>query len=906
MPLTRVTQFLLLATALFAFARPVAAVETTGQLKVLCFDESGSPMLGAKISLSGPSMMGIREGITNYKGEAWMANVPSGLYTVLVELSGYQSKLVRDVRVSMGSMTPVEVVLKPFVAHEETVEVVEAKPTLDVESSAQGSSMTKEFLEDVPTGRSYQTIAQATAGVTGGSNPNVMGGASQENAWLLDGVNISDPVTGTFSMNFNYDSVEEVQILTGLYKAEYGQALGGIINVQTESGSNEFENRTGVVYSNGSFSPRRDAIYQPNGEEIESSEFDSIYDSLYLSTASGGPIVKDRIWFHSSYQYTLSRSSKMGVEAPRRFEGHYLYGKVTAMPHTSHRITVSGMANPTNIDNTRQSNRVLPEAERRQSQGNNMVTAKWEWFMSDQVVFNAQYTHMKETIEITPVPCTWDTSEPGKYCEEGQPEGYIDLWTPGIYGRYDAYSRQNYYYYYYDDRLMDNISGDLALYLPDFLGSMELKVGANVRWLGQDTVSGYTGNVWINERLEDEGDPSSVVNYYWVERPGALHSTGSGTEIAAFVQDTWKPRQNLTLDVGLRYERAIFRNDVGRRIVNTQIFLPRASFSWDPKNNKRAKIYGGFGMFGDGGRIAVSSFLDENASGYKLFLGEYFDDYENNSWDAYYNERGQSDYELWENMASPRSYEFTVGYDQLVWEQLMVGISGTTKLFRNLWEDDEVNLIWNEDGSATVGSQSGIYDDFFRLRTPTIARRDYFGVTLHVRQRLHRNFQIDSSLTYSVTKGLTDDYLTIALDNPVQFPNEYGFLPYDRPWVAKIAGSYRFPYMFTVGARFTYTSGSRYDRKYMSGKSTSYELYRMPIGSFDTLDAYSTLDLKVKKSFKMAQAGMLELAIEGSNLFNSRVATSIFSSELNQEGQIEAQSRQRPFSLEFQLYYQFK
>jgi len=880
------------------------AVETTGQLKVIAVDVDDVALLGARVTVASPELMGTRSSTTNYKGEAWLPNLPPGVYSVRVELTGYKTLLVEQVRISIGGMTPVDVVLKPFVAAEETMEIVVARPTLDVESASTGETLDKEFLEDVPAGRSYQNTAHFTAGVTGGSNPNVMGGADNENAWLLDGVNISDPVTGTFSMNFNYDSIEEVQILTGLYKAEYGQALGGIINVVTDSGSNDFEMHTGVNYSNGNMSPRRDAVYQPDGEEIESSEYDTVEESLYVSSTVAGPIMRDRIWFHGSYQYTLTRRSTMGVEAPRRFEGHYVFAKLTASPHYDHTFTAQVSGNPANIDNTRQSNRVLPEAEGRQTQGNNIFSGKWAWYLGDWGVLNTQYTYMKEYLEITPVPCTHDRSQPGKYCEEDQAEGYIDLWTPGIYGRYDAYSRQNYYRYNYDDRPMHNASSELTVYLPDFLGSMEFKTGVNVRILGQDQISGYTGNTWINERLEDQGDPSSVINYYWVERPGALHSRGTGFELAAYLQDTWKPRANLTFDLGLRYERADIRNDVGRKIVNTQIFLPRLSFSWDPANNRRAKIYGGFGMFGDGGRISVSGFLDENTLGYKLYLGEYFDRNENHSYDMYSHDYGQSDYALWPEMAPPRSYEFTVGYDQIIWEQLMVGLSFTAKMFRNLWEDDEINLIWNDSGTATIGSQSGIYDDFFRLRTPTLARRDYYGVTLKVKQRLHRNFQVMGSLTYSSLKGITDDYLTIALDNPTQYPFEYGYLPADKPWVAKVAGSYRFPYRFTLGLTFGYFAGSRFDREYMSGHG-GYDLYRTPRGSFDSLNGYSYLDLRVSKTIDMGQAGDVLLAVDFTNIFNARYATGISGSELNEEGEIEATSRMGAYAMEFQLQYNF-
>ena len=79
------------------------------------------------------------------------------------------------------------------------------------------------------------------AGVTGGANPNVGGASGNENTYLMDGVNITDPVTGTFSLNFNFDAIEQLQVLTSAYDPEYGQNLGGAINIVTETGGNTLE-----------------------------------------------------------------------------------------------------------------------------------------------------------------------------------------------------------------------------------------------------------------------------------------------------------------------------------------------------------------------------------------------------------------------------------------------------------------------------------------------------------------------------------------------------------------------------------------------------------------------------------------------------------------------------------------
>jgi hypothetical protein len=69
---------------------------------------------------------------------------------------------------------------------------------------------------------------------------NVAGASSNENTYMMDGINITDPVTGTFSLNFNFDAIEQLQVLTSAYDPEYGQNLGGAINIVTDSGGNIF------------------------------------------------------------------------------------------------------------------------------------------------------------------------------------------------------------------------------------------------------------------------------------------------------------------------------------------------------------------------------------------------------------------------------------------------------------------------------------------------------------------------------------------------------------------------------------------------------------------------------------------------------------------------------------------
>jgi outer membrane receptor for Fe3+-dicitrate len=116
--------------------------------------------------------------------------------------------------------------------------------------------------------RAYQTAIEVVPGVadqTGaGGNPSVFGANLGQNSYQVDGLNTTDPVTHTFSLNFGFDAIQEIAIQTGGFEAEYGRAVGGIINVITKSGGNRFSGTADARYTTSS--PSRDrgsATFRP-------------------------------------------------------------------------------------------------------------------------------------------------------------------------------------------------------------------------------------------------------------------------------------------------------------------------------------------------------------------------------------------------------------------------------------------------------------------------------------------------------------------------------------------------------------------------------------------------------------------------------------------------------------------
>ena len=903
-PARRVLLPLLLVAGLLLPAA-ASATEQTGKIRGTITDISGAGLEGVQIKVLSPSMQGIRTTTTAPGGTYWLPGLPPGDYELMAEMSGYQSYVKQELRISIGAVLTVNIQLT-LAEVAESVVVVDTRPVIDTSSSTQGQVVTKEHLEALPTGRSYQSATRLTPGVTGGSNPNAAGGSSRENKWLLDGANTTDPVTGTFSYNFNLEAIEEIEVITGAFRAENGGTLGALINVRTRSGSNTFAGSVRGFYSNANWSPKRDAIYSPDGVQMEGSEFDRDSERIDLSLSLGGPVLKDRIWFFSAVQYIRNASTAQGVRSPRVFSGHDVFAKLTVTPFRRHQLQVSVHNSAANISNQSQNRYYLPEAQRHQHQSTLTVGVLYDWIISNNVRANLHYTHLDSNIDVTPQPCTWRDDDRFKQCEEGQPEGYIDYLTPAHYGSYGAPFSGNYYYYSINDRKRDGLRASLSAFLVSPFGTHEIKGGLELSWVTADILTAYTGNLYYVDRLEDVEDPSTVVNRYWRETQGQLYQRNRGNTQFVYLQDTWEPVPGLSIDLGVKYDRAALHNDIGEKIVGFDFVSPVGGIAWDPTGQQVAKIYLGGGVVADASRLSIASFLDKNGLGRKMFLGEYYSDrYTNYSFDQYSYVSSQSNYIKHDQLTAPRVYNIVAGFEFQPVGRLKLGVTGSAKLFRNLWEDDEVNYIWNGSGTDSIGVINGVQDNFFRLRTPNSARRNWYGLTFSARQEFFNNFLVDINYTLSMTRGLTSTHITAALDNPTQEPYEYGWLSSDRPHVVKASGAYRFPFGLQIGGSFYLQSGSRFDREYYSAKGFGgYENYAAERGTFDSVDPYWSIDLKVSYYLRLPHEKLLA-SVELNNVTNNRAATSIQTGELNLNGEYLPGSRQAPMSLVLGLGYDF-
>ncbi len=902
---------LMLLLMVLALSLPSAALAgiTTGAIKGTTVDEGGLPIPGVLLTISSESLIGgAQQRYSDDSGRFAFFELPPGLYELTAEKAGFAKIIKPNLQTNIGRTMQLTIEMPLMQAGEEIV-VEESRPTIDTEQTSKGEVLSREFLQRMPTGRSYQSAVQAAPGVTGGGNPNVGGAGADENTYMLDGVNITDPVTGTFSMNFNFDAIEQLEVLTNALDPEYGEGLGGVINIVTQSGSNRMEFDTRVWVENATWSPKMDARYAADGIELAPTGFDSQWEWYQISTKISGPIIRDKAWFILSYEWDRTLIANVGIDLPRDYDAHYLLGKITFQPNAAHRFTFLGHTDPTTVDNTGQSDRyVKPDAQGRQAQGGYIGSLQWDWFISPETFLETKLTTQKSFIEVYGVPCTHNKELGYHPCEADELENALDFTTPGRIGSYNAFDSDNFPYYYFDDRYRYNLTSKFSLLQIEAAGLHDIKTGIELDRTIWEQIVGYTGNMYFVDLNEVSYAPSTYKNFYWWEISGPYNTVAQGDHFGWFLQDAWKPIDNLTFRYGVRFDRTVQRNDQGDGVVDAGLWGPRIFTAWDPWGDGKTVIRGGYGRVNDTGRLSVAAFASQaNTFGSKAYWGEYLSSYSNYSTDQVaYDDGVMRDY-VWDNTIAPHADEFIIGFQREIVQDMAVGASFMARFTRNVYDYDEVNLIWDEDGYAIIGTDDGQYRGIYRLRTADIARRDYYQTDVQFKKNYADRWQLLATYSYIISRGTLQSSVSGSLTNPEQLDYRYGNLWTDMRHQVKAFGSYDLPWdpwTTKVGMGIQYYSGNPYTRYYYSEASNGQGLLKDNMGYYTRTEGYWTWDIQVSQAIPVRK-GELEATVMLDNLTNNQQADSRYSYYVNTQNRWIIASRQNPLGVSLGLRYHF-
>src|SRR4051812_16591443 len=285
---------ILAANAAPLFAQAVQTSTLTGTVK----DGSGGVLPGVTVTASSPSQVGgAQTSVTDSQGVYRFPALHPGIYQVDTALSGFKTVRQTGVTLQLGTTTTIDVTLA-VASVSETVQVVGETPVVDIKSSASNTQLTDAVLQNLPTGRFQPDVINLTPGV---SSNVAYGGAQSSNALLMDGVDVSDPEGGTPWSFFNYNWVEQIQVVALGANAEYGGFTGVAANSIIRSGSNRVhglleyltERKNWVANNTTSLSAALQKTFTPR-------EIDSYWDT---TGQVGFPIVKDKLFMFSGVQY---------------------------------------------------------------------------------------------------------------------------------------------------------------------------------------------------------------------------------------------------------------------------------------------------------------------------------------------------------------------------------------------------------------------------------------------------------------------------------------------------------------------------------------------------------------------------------------------------------------------------
>jgi hypothetical protein len=866
-------KFLTQIALLLVFLPGVAfASVTTGTIKGTTVDGDGLPIPGVKITIRSDNLMGPRTANTDGEGRFLFVELPPGTYELTAEKEGFGTVKSPSIPVNVGRTVnlPIEMALAEAGAE---VTIKDKPPAVDTESANRGSVLTKEFLNRIPTGRSYQQAAQLAVGTTGGANPNIGGAGYNENTYLLDGVNITDPVTGTFSVNFNFDAIEQIEVIVNPWDPEY-RGLGGTINVVTETGGNNLEVISGIYHQNGSWSPKQDWRWAADGQQLAPTDFGSRFETWQVGAKISGPIVRDKAWFIASYQMTRSLIANAGVQLPRDFDGHYVLAKLTFQPTSEHRFTAFLQTDPTTIDNLYASSRFIkPEAQGRQAQGGFVASLQWDWFISPQTFLETKTLVQKTYLESYGVPCTHDRDLEYNACEPTEYENAIDFVTPGRIGINNAYDSDNEIRYDFDDRWRGNIQSKFSLLQVDFLGTHDFKAGFDGETMLWERTFGVNGNLVYYDLNVLSYNPDSLQNYYWVEYSGPFSFASTAQSAGVFIQDVWKPISNLTFRYGTRYDRQVFRNDLGEPIVNTGLWGPRFSAIWDPFSDGKTKIQASLGRFNDNSRLAVASYLNQSGLGAKLYLGEFFGTHSNTASDDYSYSPNENFNTVMPGIIAPRADAFEVGGEREIFKDFVFATYFTGRYTRNLYAFDELNYIYGEDGYNSIATTDGTLNQYPRLRTPSVARRTYYRTDVQFRKVESHRWEALGTYSYTRSFGTVQTAPSgfLAVGPQVQY-YENGNLGTDIRHDVTMQAYWDIPddpWTTQIGGVLTLESGYPISRGYNSAQTAGGSYLRQTVGTYARTEAWWSLDLQLRQEIPVRK-GALAGRVQVFNIFNNR------------------------------------
>jgi hypothetical protein len=762
--------------------RALPAQETTGSMRGQVVAKSGEPIAGIPAIISGHDLLGSRSASTDSQGFFQVLALPPGVYSVRISRIGSRLVLLEDVAVGLGQTTSLPTItLEESPIQLEPVRVTAPRLSIDALHTDIGATLSAADYAELPGDRDYKSMMSILphANESNRGDPiNVAGATGLENMYYVDGVNVTTPLKAETGTGLPYNFVRAVEVKTGAYQAQYGNALGALVNAVTYSGTNDFEAN---IFAYGTHSGLR---ARPRAEPTLRESKAASYD---IGLRVSGPVLRDRIWYSAAYNPRVDRVAReiQGQgEFTDRTNSRFFAGKLTWQSSPATEIQLSAFGDPTGRHAV-----AVPSG----------APAGLTPLNPDPYLTRLRRGGWVRALHVTRtfgerglLEASLSRSD-SRQTTEGETE--VARTTPRVV-----------------DQFTRTISGGM--------GIVENSTMARSSAMLRGTVSARSHTVVIGGELEDAAANRSVYTNagFRVQRDALgrfmAFTEGGGGEFhnrmpISYLQDSWRVTEGFTLNVGTRWSSQTLYGASGRvaqRFPNE--LQPRVGFIWQLGESKSQALFGSVGRFYQQLPLnLVSLFYVDHA----FLISFYSTDPRQPGAVA----DSVSDFSSLESDA-PRNIphvnaehfdEISLGYERVVGKSARV----TARLIRR---ELRSSYQWGFGPQGIVFGTPG-KGDFAFLPKPV---RRYSGLELtasgetrSVRYRssyvLSRNWGNYTGY-YEPDFGFANPGGNAGFIAPHQAVNSEGLLPNDRTHVFKLSGETNLPGGVNTGITFSWESGS--------------------------------------------------------------------------------------------------
>lgn len=590
-------------------ASPVLAQQASSGMQGRVVDDTGAALPGVTVVITHEGSGMFRQVISNQDGTYYLTGVLPGPYHVTAELSGFSKFDRRNVPLTIGNITPLDIQLKVG-GLEETLTVTGQAPLVDTQTTQVGANISQDELAALPIANRNWTMA---VGLTPGVQVSqssasfacdsliVGGGSNRSGNFAVDGVGNNDDYLGSScgsQVRPALESVQEFQVLTNQYDAEFGRSAGAIINAITKQGSNAFHGVVFGSYTNDKVTSRDYFVQQANLKKPVSSQAD-------WGGTVGGPIKKDKAHFFYSLDRIVYKEGRSNTFAARP---ELNYSNTQSMELWNHLIRVDNQITANQTWNVRYLEEVSPTYDR--VSGRVTLASRDQEFDVDRSG-NGAYNTVFGNTKFNTIRVGYTYEKNGFTAKELQQDPPIPLadlpptltmltFTDGT--RNTAQFRINTAY---------EISDTYSQFIPRWLGGdNDFKAGfqfiySQIELPDQTDMNGRFA--FRTDKPFDSADPSTYPERLFIRVPAAQDVLQRMGVAVLFAQNKWR-RGDLTLNLGVRYDleatpirpglNPLF-SDPSDYVIDKNNIAPRLGFTWKPGGSSVSVIRGGYGRFFD-------------------------------------------------------------------------------------------------------------------------------------------------------------------------------------------------------------------------------------------------------------------------------------------------------------------